>query len=207
MLTSLILFLAITSVSPDPVNAAIESYIVVESYQVTLRSRSGDSSEVIRYYYKKPGFVRMEFIKPHKGAVLVYNPSRNEVRLKPFGILNSLVLTLSPDNRLVKSPKGHRVDKSDIGELLKTVRRLQNNGKTEILTDEDVGGRPATLIKVEGNGEFSVDHIHRYHLWLEKKTSMPIKASSYDVSGELIEEVLMYDLEINPRFEGDFFDL
>lgn len=59
MITSLILFLAVSSVSPDRVDMAIESYRGVESYKVTLRSRSADSTEIINYYYKKPGFVRM----------------------------------------------------------------------------------------------------------------------------------------------------
>ncbi len=47
----------------DIISTAIENYNIVETYRVTLRSRSEDSSEEIRYYYKKPGLVRMEFIK------------------------------------------------------------------------------------------------------------------------------------------------
>lgn len=113
MITSLILFLAVSSVSPDRVDMAIESYRGVESYKVTLRSRSA----------------------------------------------------------------------------------------------EDVGGRPSIRIAVEGNGNFSVDGIHRYILWFDRNSSLPIKAASYDVSGELIEEVSMDDLEMNPALEGDLFDL
>ena len=32
-------------------------------------------------YYKKPVFVRMEFIHPHDGALLLYNPIAQRVRL------------------------------------------------------------------------------------------------------------------------------
>lgn len=59
------------AVDTDPVRAAIERYQTVESYRVTLRSSRGDSEpEIIHYAYKKPGFVRMGFTQPFKGAVL-----------------------------------------------------------------------------------------------------------------------------------------
>ncbi|MBI5213703.1 MAG: DUF1571 domain-containing protein [Nitrospirae bacterium] len=186
---------------------SLENYNSVESYSVTLRSKSDDSNEEIRYYYKKPGFVRMEFIKPYKGAVLVYNPSKKEVRLRPFGVFKSFVLTLNPDNSLIKSSKGHRVDESDIGALLKVVKRLKDGGKTKASGEENVGNRPVVVVSVEGEKDFTVNGIHRYILWLDKKTSLPLKVAAYDMQGELIEEVLMDDLQINTGITEDFFDL
>lgn len=197
------IFLAMTSAATDPISRAIESYRDVQTYQLTLRSKD----EVIRYFYKRPGFVRMEFIKPHKGAVLVYDPVKKKVRLRPFGLLKPFVLTLSPDNSLLKSPKGHRVDESDIGELLKTVKALQGNGKTEVIKDEDLGESTAKLIRVEGKDGFSVNGVHSYLLRLDSKNFLPIKASSYNSDGGLIEEVLMDDLEVNTSLSEALFDL
>ena len=149
----------------------------------------------------------MEFINPHKGAVLAYNPFKNEAELMPFGSLRFFVLTLSPENRLIKSSKGHGVDKSDIGALLKMVERLQSHGNTTKLKDETVGKRQTVLIRVEGEGDFNVDDIHIYHLWLDKKTLLPLKVSAYNTQDKLIEELLMEDLQINIEFPEDFFDL
>jgi outer membrane lipoprotein-sorting protein len=208
MVFMLAVLLAMTSAINDPITAAIKNYRDVESYRVTLRSSKEDTSEIIRYYYKKPGFVRMEFIKPHKGAVLVHNPEAKKVKLRPFGFLKPFVLTLSPDNSLIKSSKGHTVDESDIGALLRTVRKLQSHGKTEVLGDEAAGGKQTVVVSVEGEGDFTVDDdIHRYHLWLDKETFLPLKVSSYDVQGELIEEVLMDDIEINIEISESFFEL
>ncbi|MCL4458113.1 MAG: DUF1571 domain-containing protein [Nitrospirae bacterium] len=193
--------------SQDIIPASIENYNSVESYSVTLRSRSDDSSEEIRYYYKKPGFVRMEFVKPYKGAMLVYSPSKKEARLRPFGFFKSFILTLSPDNSLIKSSKGHRVDESDIGALLKVVKKLQYNGKTEISGEESVGNRPVIVVSVKGEKDFAVNGIHRYILWLDKKTFLPLKVAAYDMQGELMEEVLMDDLKINIGITEDFFEL
>ncbi len=193
--------------SQDIISTSIESYNSVESYSVTLRSRSDDSSEEMRYYYKKPGFVRMEFTRPHKGAILIYDPSKKEARLRPFGFFKSFILTLSPDNSLIKSSKGHRVDESDISALLKVVKRLQSGGETKVSGEESVGNRPVVVVSVKGERDFTVNGIHRYILWFDKKMFLPLKVAAYDIQGTLIEEVIMDDLQINIGITEDFFDL
>ncbi|NWF51878.1 MAG: DUF1571 domain-containing protein [Nitrospirae bacterium] len=201
------IILAAVIPSQDIIQASIENFNNIESYSVTLRSRSDDSNEEMRYYYKKPGFMRMEFIKPYKGAVLVYNQSKNEVRLRPFGFFKFFILTLSPDNSLIKSSKGHRVDESDIGALLKAVKKLQSNGKTDVSGEEKVGDKTAVVVSIKGEKDFTVNGIHRYILWLEKNMILPLKVSAYDIQGALIEEVMMDDLQINIGITEDFFDL
>jgi outer membrane lipoprotein-sorting protein len=138
----------------------------------------------------------------------VYNPEAKKVRLRPFGFLKPFVLTLSPDNSLLKSSNGHTVDESDIGALLEVVIKLQSHGKSDELGDVEVRGKTAVIVSVEGKGDFTVDNdIHRYHLWLDKETFLPLKVSAYDLKGELIEEVLMDDLELNVEFEESSFEL
>ena len=189
----------------NPIAVALKNYENVRTYQVTLRSRSDHFTEEIRYYYKA-GYVRMEFSKPFHGAILTYNPLKKEVRLKPLQILDHVV-TLSPDNALVKSSGGHAVNESDIGSLLGVVAKLQSNGQTYIVGDEDLSGRQTLLVRVSGNGDFTVRGIHRYDLWLDKKTYLPLKAVSYDPAEGLIEEVLMDDLEIDPDLPDHLFNL
>ncbi|MBI5492292.1 MAG: DUF1571 domain-containing protein [Deltaproteobacteria bacterium] len=194
---------AIALGSKDPVTAALESFRAVETYSVTLDSNRG--SEVIRYYYKKPGFVRMEFITPHKGAALVYDPFKKEVSLRPFGFLKPLVLRLSPENTLIRSPDGHTVDKSDIGELLRTVDNLRKNGSLTVIGDGEVNGRKATIVEVEGRPEDPSGR-SMYRLWLEEKSMLPLKVESYDGTGKA-EEVVMDDLEVNPTLPDNVFSI
>lgn len=185
-----------------PVEDALSSFERLESYKVTLRSSSG---EEIRYFFKKPGYIRMEFEKPHKGAVLVYDPFKKEVLLRPFGFLKSLELRMGPDDRLIRSSRGHTVDESDIGSLLKNVKKLKDSGRAEIAGEEEVGGRKTLVVEVRGEGAFEVDGTNRYRLWLEKTLMLPVKVEAYAASGELVEGVLMDDLEVNPAFSKDFF--
>jgi len=58
----------------DPIESAIQHYAHVNTYTVIVRSVKQNKKEELRYYFKRPGFVRMEFIKPHAGAVLVFSP-------------------------------------------------------------------------------------------------------------------------------------
>ncbi len=189
----------------NPVAIALRNYRNITTYQVTLRSKSHNFFEEIRYYYKS-AYIRMEFIKPVPGVVLTYDPVKKEVRIRPFGFINHVV-TLSPDNDIIQSSAGHKVDESDIGSLLGIVAKLQSNGKTYIMRDESLSGRQTVLVRVTGIGEFTVCGIHQYDLWLDKMTYLPLKIVAYDLREGLIEEILMDDLEIDLDLPDSLFHL
>lgn len=189
----------------DPVAAALESYQNVSTYRVTLRSGHGKAEEIIKYLYKKPGFIRMEFVKPHPGALLAYNPLTKIVRLRPFGFAKALALSLSPDNRLVKSARGHSVDASDIGALLAGVQALQAQGDTALLGEEMLGGQKTVRVEVTGKPGVVLDGVHRYQLWLDPATWLPRKVLAYGPTDTVVDEAIMDDLEVNiPLDEGIF---
>lgn len=197
---------SVSTDSPDnPVAIALSNYRNITTYKVTLRSKSNNSIEEIRYYYKS-AYIRMEFIKPVPGVVLTYNPVKKEVRLRTFRFINHVV-TLSPDNEMIQSSAGHKVNESDIGSLLGIVEKLQSNGKTHIMGDESLSGRQTLLVRVTGIEDFNICGVHRYDLWLDKITYLPLKIVSYDPREEVIEEVLMDDLEIDPDLPDSLFNL
>jgi outer membrane lipoprotein-sorting protein len=189
----------------DLLATARERYTAVQTYRVTLRSTHGGSSETIRYFYKKPGLVRMEFMQPHPGAVLAYDPATGQARLRPFGFAQALVLTLSPADDLVKSPTGHRVDQSDIGSLLDRASQLAKRGRTKILGEEQISGRQTLAVSVEGAPGQSEGGTHKFILNLDAAAMLPVKVRAYGLDGKLIEEVLMDDLETGVRLDDGFF--
>ena len=215
MLSTLILAAALTGIPSDPLAAAIGHYQTIESYRVTIRSFHDDDDEHICYYYKKPGFIRMEFIRPHDGAVLVYNPVTRRVRLWPFGAGHFPEFDLSPGNPLIRSWSGQRVDRSDVGVLFDNIRILQQGGNTEILGDtknaspgtrESMGGRVALHIIVTGAESVAVANVHRSELWLDKASKFPVKVISRDQQDVIIETVMMEDLEINIELPETLFN-
>lgn len=204
MLFSVLLF-TYSLMSLNPVDSALESFSKLQTYSVTLRSESGGVKEEIKYYYMKPGFVRMEFITPHRGAVLVYNPNTGKVRLKPFGFSDSFILELDPDSSLIRSSKGHTVEASDIGALLERVKELKEGGTVSVEATETLNGRSAHKVAIDGKGNTTRDGIAKYLIWFDTGSFMPLKVVAYGVDGEVSEEVLMDDIEVDRTFSKNFF--
>src|SRR5450631_1995455 len=124
MLSAMTLATILVGTFPAPLNSAIAHFHTVNSYSVTIHSTHIDGEEYLRYCYIKPGYARIEFIRPHKGTVLIFNPLTRRAHLWPFGTEHFPKLNLSPDNPLIMSAHGQRVDRSDVGALLENARML-----------------------------------------------------------------------------------
>jgi outer membrane lipoprotein-sorting protein len=206
MLSALMLAAALTGTRVSPLDEAIEHYRTVETYQLTFRSAHADGEDHIRYFYRKPGFVRMDFIRPHAGAVLVYSPLTRRVRLWPRGAGRFPELSLSPHNPLIRSPGGQTVDKSDVGALFDNVRTLLEQGQAEVRGDARLDGRSALHLVVTGAAGAAVDGVHRYELWLDTASQFPLKVISRNQEDAIIETVTMDALEINAPLPQTVFD-
>ena len=190
----------------DLLHDAQTRFRALESYRVTLRSHAADGPrQVIRYAYRKPGSLRMDFVEPHHGAVLIYDPATRRVHLWPFGTDHFPSLNLAPDNPLIRSAGGHRVDHSDVGALLAKLVELRARGSMTEPLDAVIADRPARYIEITGAPAASVADVHRYRIWFEKGSLFPLKVQSYDAALELIETVDMSDAELDPVFPEHFF--
>lgn len=191
----------------DPLTDAEARFKSLHSYQVTLRSTdAAGAQEVIRYAYRKPGWVRMDFEKPHRGAVLIYAPDTGRVHLWAFGLGHWPMLDLAPDNPLLRNPRGHRVDHSDVGVLLANMRMLSERGSTRPLGDTELIGRPASGLEITGPADGLKEGVHRYRVWLAHDTRFPLRVDSFAADGNLIESVDMSDARIDMPLPERFFD-
>lgn len=190
----------------DLLHDAQERFRALEGYRVTLRSLAADGQrQIIACAYRKPGWIRLDFVEPHSGAVLVYDPAARRVHLWPFGAGHFPVLNLAPDNPLIRSAGGHSVDRSDVGSLLARLVELRARGGAGAPVDAELAGRPAHLVEIAGAGNAHVDGVHRYRVWFEQGTLFPLKVQSYDVALDVIETVDMSDAELDPAFPERFF--
>src|SRR5512139_2308995 len=206
MLAAVTLAAALTTTRLAPLADAIAHYRTVDSYRVTLHASRVDGEDHIRYSYRKPGFVRMEFIRPHAGTVLVYSPLTRRVRVWPFGTGRFPELSLSPRNPLIRSPGGQSVDKSDVGALFENVRTLLEQGQAEVLGEAGMAAGNFLHLVVTGASGIAVDGVHRYELWLDMSSQFPVKVVSRDQEDAVIETVLMDDLEVNAPLPEALFN-
>ncbi len=188
------------------ISELIDNFYNINSYSTLLRSEGKDGENIIHYYYKKPGFIKMVFVKPHEGATLVFNPTTRNVKLNPFKSFRSFEMNLKPDFYLITDPKGHTVDKSDLGSLLKNVQKLLNNGVEEVKSRNVFSNnRFCTILSVKGENGFELEGISNYLLWVDIKTALPVLVESYDKKSKLLEMVFLNDLKINVNFPENFF--
>ncbi|WP_018992842.1 LolA-like protein [Aromatoleum toluclasticum] len=203
------LSLALSAAGPaaaDLLHDSQERFRALEGYRVTLRSLAADGQrQVIVYAYRKPGWIRLVFVEPHRGAALVYDPAARRVHLRPFGSGHFPVLNLAPDNPLIRSAGGHSVDRSDVGSLLAKLVELRSRGGAGAPADAEVARRPAHFVEITGAGSAHVDGVHRYRVWFEQETLFPLKVQSYDAALDLIESVDMSDAELDPAFPERLF--
>lgn len=190
----------------DPLTDAETCFGALHSYRATLRSTdAAGRRDVIRYAYRKPGWVRMDFEQPHRGAVLVYAPDIRRVRLWPFGLGHWPALDLAPGHPLLRSPHGHRVDQSDVGVLLCRMRALREQGGARPLDSADLSGRSAAGLEITGPPGGGADGVHRYRVWLARDTGFPVRVDSFAAGGGLIESVDMGDVQIDAPLPERFF--
>ncbi len=210
MLAGLMLTMALMAPElPNPIEKAVDYYQKVDSYQTIIKSYVGsksDSPDIVRYYYNKSGAVRMEVVEPFNGAVLIYNPVTELVKLWLFGYGSVPSFSLSPENKWIQSSSGQRVDRSDIGALYEDVILLQRQGKTTVVGTETVEKQTALYVIVEGNPGVVVEGVSRFDLWFDVQTSLPLKVISYKADGSQIERIEMSEYQVNPAFPKGFFD-
>lgn len=210
MLAGLMLTMALMAPEHhNPIEKAVDYYQKVNSYQTIIKSYVGnksDSPDIVRYYYSKSGAVRMEVVEPFNGAVLIYNPTTDLVKLWLFGYGSVPSFSLSPENKWIQSSAGQRVDRSDIGALYEDVVLLQRQGKTTIVGTETIEKQAALYVVVEGNPGVAIEGVSRFDLWFDIQTSLPLKVISYKADGNQIERIEMSEYQVNPDFPRGFFD-
>ncbi|BAL25618.1 hypothetical protein [Azoarcus sp. KH32C] len=194
------------AMAADLLAEAATRFQTVQTYRVTLHSHPAEGEpQVIRYAWRRPGWIRMDFIEPHHGAALIYDPGAHRVHLWPFGPDHLPSLNLAPDNRLILSPRGHRVDQSDVGALLANLQELHAKGRLSEPADGELAGRAVSVVEIEGGSGVSVLGVHRYRVWFAQESLFPLKVQSFDVNNALMETVDMSDAALDVAFPERFF--
>lgn len=211
MLTAIILAASLAASTPaasatDWLDKAIDHFHEIPSYRLTIRSIHDHGEIHVRYYYRQPGFVRMEFVHPHDGAVVIFSPDTGRVRLWPFGQGRFPEFNLSPDNPIIRSMSGIRVDRSDIGMLFRNIRALSKGGSAELLDTEQHDGKDVRHFKVTGATAQTVDGVHSSEVWLDARTLFPDKVVSRDLDGRIIETVVMEDAAVDTKLPDALFN-
>ena len=138
----------------------------------------------------------MDFIRPYKGALLIYNPIENKVTLRPFSI-RLFTFHLPPDNRLITDSKGHTVNHSDIGSLIRSVEQCAHEGTVTPLPIETLEELSCPRLLVQSTRV-------TYSLWIHPRLRLPIKVVKFFSDGEK-ETVFLHNLTVDVPLDDTLF--
>ena len=171
----------------------LDSYRYVLT-NITLK-KGRQRKNVIKYYFKKPNEIRLEWLAPKKvrGQLAVYSHGVMKAVLSwlPFAI------EINPDSNLGKGDANYPIYRSSIGSLME-----------QIVVDLD---RAVVARTIEEDDNYVIYEIindtNRAKIKIDKKRLIPVFIEQFDLKGTLVDGGYFSDFEENVTFADDFFKL
>ncbi|MBA7605737.1 hypothetical protein ES703_12871 [subsurface metagenome] len=156
--------------------------------------------------YKRPGWVKVHVIEgDKKGSVAVYDPHKDNIRVKWGGI--GLPVALSPDAKMTKSIRGEKIYSVTFEYKLKHADWYLANGSMSWIGEETVDGAPCAVIEFKTSKPEENLGIARERWWLDTNTGFIRKINDFDSNGKKVLWSIWRDLKLNPDLPEDHFNL
>ena len=154
-----------------------------------------------------PKTIRIDLLRPRRGAALVYRRSTGLVRVKPFGFL-SFRLTLSPRNSLLVSRFGHTIDHSDFESFTRRILKPACLARACLYLGKGIWkGRPVDILNVAPD----VLEAHRIFgmmlILVNKQTGFPVMIETISPLGDFMERVEYRNCQTNVLYPQGYFKL
>lgn len=176
--------------------SGIESYTcILESF---VRGFKGEKEhKTYEYAFVKPGYVKMKVIKGPAGEAF-YDPTTGKVRGRKPGLLSVVRLTLTPDDKRVKSVRGHRIDETSWFFLLESWKTYVDQADSVAMEE-----RGDTLVLMAFGIPENPYKETAMKLFLDRNTHLPLGFEAYDAEGTLTHRVFYRDVKLNPGLKPE----
>ena len=159
---------------------------------------------VLRYFYKKPGWIRAEIVEgKSQGTILLVRDG--QVRVKPPGILSLLVFHYPVYHPRVTDIRGNRLDETAWEFFVD--EHIRNLGLMTILSlrRDTLDGREVLVVETRSADPVRTRGIAREILWVRAADDILLRFEMYDASGRLMQMSRFTDIVINPRLPDTLF--
>jgi hypothetical protein len=154
---------------------------------------------------RSSGDIRVDLLRPRKGAWLIYRKDMNQVRVKPFSFL-PMTLALAPDSSLITSRFGHTINHADYGSFYSRVLAPSCLLEGCVYLDRGVVlGHNVRIINVAPVFGIARPIFGRMWISLDGKTNLPVSISTMDSQGRFMERITYAHCQWNPQFPKNFF--
>jgi outer membrane lipoprotein-sorting protein len=155
------------------------------------------------YTFKKPKWIRLDFVSPHPGMIMVYPDRDGKVLVKPGGLLSKLRFHLMLDDPLLETPSGQRMNQTDLGLLIKNIRHSvtdQRRGPVSISEDKDT-----IQIQVLADDHFREGVETRYRFLISKELWLPVEVGRSTTNDVQDGRIIFRNLRTNINVSDDLF--
>jgi outer membrane lipoprotein-sorting protein len=185
------------------------SYAGVKDYQAGVEERTYNKdgsfeTKKFLYTFKKPGCIRLDFVTPHSGRVLVYPDKNGEVAIRPSGF-PFFKLHLALNHPLLKVTSGQRLDQTDLGLLIKNIVHSltdQRRGPVEV---EEEDGYIRVQVLADSHFQKGVETLYRF--LIDQKLWLPVQVEESTPGGRLERKIVFHNLRTNISVLDSFFRL
>lgn len=187
-------------------------------YEKTERAISKGEEQRIRFFFRKPFDVRMDWLDNRERVTqtAVYRQGFNDgkVLARENGLLGSLVgiLRLEPSESLALSDSRHPITEVGIGKIIDRAQRDAANPRitSRFDSEEVLDGRTAfkfdfTASSNEGLG--GLNDARNALLWIDRELKLPVKLEIYDSASLLLERHRFKELRVNQKLADKIFTM
>jgi outer membrane lipoprotein-sorting protein len=189
-----------------------EAWKKLDSYECVIESETVFEGKKrhrrMEYVFKKPKWVFMKIIEgKNKGARVVYDPSTKKVSACKGGVLSLIKLTFDPDDKLVTSKKGDRIDDSHWGARVEGGRCMLKPCKHTLLREDLFEGQEVWVVDRTTSKPASNKGISAERFWIDKKKHVPLRLEQRNEEGILVYWAVYRKIRIDTGVESTFFKL
>ncbi|MCD6417500.1 DUF1571 domain-containing protein [bacterium] len=180
-------------------NEILDCTCEMETY---IKKGEVEQHRISEYKFKKPQCIWMKIISgDNAGAQIIYNPLRKKVIAKSGGFIGIIPISVSPENSMVRSIRGHRFDENHIGHIIERWKYYAGNYIVSFEENDTI-----YIMQVDSVDTSRFYGTFREKLTIDKTTLFPIMFEQYNANNELINEVIIRNVHINVGLKKSDFD-
>jgi len=184
-------------------------YQTLQNYQCTFISYACnvEKSEEItyRYFFKKPGSVRMEVrTGSYEGAVLLYAGSNVRVKIG-HGILSWFSFSFDPANKIVCDLRGNGLHQSDWGWYIEQHVHMMPLTLSRFIGIDTIEGKRSLKYELVSKDPGQTRSIVTEQLWIDAQQDILLQYKQYDNTGKLIQSGLYQDIVFDVGMNDNLF--
>ncbi len=185
------------------------AYARIEDYQMNVEVKNyknNGSPEIQKFLYtfKKPKWIRIDFESPHSGMILIYPDRNGKVRVESPGLAHIFKFDLSPENPLLRTPSGQRIDQTSLELLIQNISHsLTDQRRGPVHINENAHVR----IRVLAVNHFRKGIVTLYQFFIDKHFWLPVKVEESTPEGQLDRTIVFQHLRTNAGVPDSFFKM